>query len=266
MDFAPFLDGWDLVPDGSPIHTHSSDLLPVRRRGFPAMLKVARSVDEQIGNLLMKWWGGEGAANVLEQNGAALLLERAVAMQSLDRMGIAGQDDEATRILCTIAEKLHANRPHPPPELIPLSEWFAALWRSERRHSEMLSNSAKIARALLASATDIAVLHGDIHHGNVLDFGERGWLAIDPKGLLGERTFDFVNILRNPNSSIALTPGRFSRQVAVICECAGIDRARLLRWTVAFTGLSAAWIIDEGGKPTVDFAIMNIASEELARS
>jgi aminoglycoside/hydroxyurea antibiotic resistance kinase len=46
------------------------------------------------------------------------------------------------------------------------------------------------------------VLHGDLHHGNVLDFGLRGWLAIDPKGLLGERGFDFANIFTNPISPI----------------------------------------------------------------
>lgn len=50
----------------------------------------------------------------------------------------------------------------------------------------------------MADPHDVVVLHGDIHHGNVLDGGERGWRAIDPKGLLGERTFDFVNILLAP--------------------------------------------------------------------
>ena len=129
----------------------------------------------------------------------------------------------------------------------------------------MLSDSAKLAHELLASERDIVVLHGDIHHGNVLDFGDRGWFAIDPKGLVGERAFDFVNILRNPNPSVALTPGRFLHHADIVSECAGIDRSRLLRWTVAFTGLSAAWIIEEGGRPEPDLAFMKIASAELAR-
>jgi streptomycin 6-kinase len=110
----------------------------------------------------------------------------------------------------------------------------------------------------------VTVLHGDIHHGNVLDFGERGWLAIDPKGLLGERTFDFVNILRNPDPEIALAPGRFARQVRLIAEFANVDRARLLGWTIALTGLSAAWFLEEGERPTVDLAVMEIALAELA--
>lgn len=49
----------------------------------------------------------------------------------------------------------------------------------------------------------MAVLHGDLHHGNVLDFGPLGWLAIDPKGLHGESGFDYANILSNPDRASA---------------------------------------------------------------
>jgi streptomycin 6-kinase len=109
------------------------------------------------------------------------------------------------------------------------------------------------------------VLHGDIHHGNILDFGPRGWLAIDPKHLVGERAFDFVNILRNPNDEVALAPGRFSRQVRVVADAAGLDRTRLLKWTLAFTGLSAAWILGDDDQPDQDFAVAELAAAELAR-
>ncbi|MFX5957215.1 aminoglycoside phosphotransferase family protein, partial [Acinetobacter baumannii] len=76
-------------------------------------------------------------------------------------------------------------------------------------------------RRLLSEPRDPVVLHGDIHHGNILDFGPRGWLAIDPKGLFGERDFDFVNLFRNPDEATALSPGRFARQLAVVTEAAG---------------------------------------------
>jgi len=52
---------------------------------------------------------------------------------------------------------------------------------------------------LLADQHDVGVLHGDIHHGNILDFGPRGWLTIDPKGLIGERDFDYANLFCNPD-------------------------------------------------------------------
>jgi streptomycin 6-kinase len=66
-------------------------------------------------------------------------------------------------------------------------------------------------------------LHGDIQHGNILDFGSRGWLAIDPKGLIGERSFDYANLFCNPEAAVALAPRRLARQVDVVAEAAGLS-------------------------------------------
>ena len=61
----------------------------------------------------------------------------------------------------------------------------------------------------------------------------------------------------------ALQPGRFSRQVAVLAGAAGLDRTRLLQWTLAFAGLSAAWILDDGEQPELDLAVAELAMTEL---
>jgi len=63
--FSDYLERWGLTPDGDPIVTHTSRLLPVRQGGVPAMLKVALHAEEKRGNLLMTWWNGQGAAPVL---------------------------------------------------------------------------------------------------------------------------------------------------------------------------------------------------------
>jgi streptomycin 6-kinase len=82
---------------------------------------------------------------------------------------------------------------------------------------------------------------------------------------LGERAFDFVNILRNPDAPVALMPGRFSRQVTVAADAAGLNRTRLLQWTLAFAGLSAAWILSDGDQPDLDLAVAELAATELSR-
>ena len=262
--FDGYLDRWRLDRDGEPITTTTSRLLPVRRDGVPAMLKVATEPEERRGADTMTWWDGDGAAHVIAHDGDALLMARAEGATSLAKMALSGHDDEATRIMCQVAVRLHAPRTRPlPSSLVPLPEWFAALEPGAMRHGGILEQAAATARHLFAEPRDIVVLHGDIHHGNVLHFGSRGWLAIDPKGLLGERAFDFVNILRNPDAQIALAPGRFSRQVTVLAEAAGLDRVRFLKWTLAFTGLSAAWILDDGETPEVDLAVAELALAEL---
>ncbi|HEX2207648.1 MAG TPA: aminoglycoside phosphotransferase family protein, partial [Longimicrobium sp.] len=126
--FDAYLSRWGLEPDGEPLVTHGSVLLPVRRDGVPLMLKVTREAEERAGAALMVWWEGNGAARVLEHDGEALLVERAVGSRSLVAMARGGEDDEASRILCAAAARLHAPRGSPrPPALVPLDRWFRAL-------------------------------------------------------------------------------------------------------------------------------------------
>jgi streptomycin 6-kinase len=263
VDIEPYLSRWRLLPDGEPTATRTGLLLPVLRDGVPAILKVASEREERWGAGLMVWWAGEGAAAVLAQEGDALLMERASGEASLAEMVLDAQDDQATEILCRVAARLHAPRSRPEPELLPLVRWFERLAPGAAEHGGILARAAAIAAGLLAGQRDVVVLHGDLHHGNILDFGRRGWLAIDPKRLHGERTFDFVNILRNPSADIALSPGRFDRQVEVITRVAKLDRTRLLEWTLAFCGLSAVWILDDGERPELDLAVAELAAEAL---
>jgi streptomycin 6-kinase len=263
IDDGAWLARWDLVPDGEMIATPSSFLLPVRHRGQPAMLKIAREEEERRGGRLMAWWDGDGAARVLAHDDRALLLERATGPRTLAAMVAAGGDDEATRILCAAATRLHALRRRPPPELLPLSRWFEALSPAAGIHGGLLAQANAAARDLLATPREVMPLHGDIHHGNVLDAGARGWIAIDPKGLLGERTFDFVNILRNPDAATALARKRFDRQVEVLVDAAALDRTRLLKWTLAFAGLSAAWHLADDEAADLDLAVAGFAAAAL---
>ena len=72
---------------------------------------------------------------------------------------------------------------------------------------------------------------------------------------LGERAFDFANIVRNPDAATALAPGRFEHQIALVSRSASLERRRLLEWTVAFAGLSASWHLADGTSPALDLDI-----------
>lgn len=255
---------WSLVPAGDPFATHTSVLLPVLAGGEPAMLKVATVPEEERGAEILAWWDGMGAARVLALEGEAMLLERATGTRSLVEMAASG-DDEATCILCATAARLHERRPEPPASAVPLVTWFAALEPAARSEGGTLRHSLAAANALLATPRDLAVLHGDLHHGNVLDFGARGWLAIDPKGLYGERGYDFANIFCNPDAAVATAPGRLARQADVVAAAAGLERARLLQWILAYAGLSAAWSLEDGDDPALALAVSEIAAGELAK-
>lgn len=266
--FQTYLDRWNLRGDGDVIVTPRAQLLPVIKDGAPAMLKLS---DVEDGGAVLEWWDGDGAARVLASDEGALLMERATGSASLSAMSRGAQDDAACRILCQAADALHAPRGKPLPELTPLVEWFGELASAAATHGGILHRSVNAARALLDNPRDVVVLHGDLHHDNVLDFGARGWLAIDPKGLLGERGFDFANIFTNPDLAdpsqpVATVPGRFARRLKVVTEASGLERQRLLLWILAWTGLSAAWFIsDDDPLAAIDLQIAELAAAELDR-
>lgn len=263
--FEPYLKRWQLIPDGTVIITHSSSLLPVRLAGKPAMLKISVASEEKNGGLLMEWWDGDGAARVLAREDDAILLERAISNTTLTEMVLHGKDDGASQIMCKVAAHLHAPRQRPLPELVPLTHWFQALEPAASRYGGIYVHSAAVARELLSQPQNTVVLHGDIHHGNILDFGARGWLAIDPKGLLGESGFDYANIFCNPDSSIAAHPVRFRRQLEVVSTAASLERKRLLQWILAYAGLSGAWSLEDGMEPDCALAVAELALSELGR-
>ena len=264
--FDDYLLRWDLSQDGEPVTTRSSKLLPVRCRGEAAMLKIAVDAEERAGGALTAWWAGEGAAAVLAHDAEAVLLERAQGASCLSAMARAGRDEKASRIICGVVAKLHAPRPAPRPELRPLRIWFRELGTAALSQGGIFAVAMTELNGLLANPREVGVLHGDIHHDNVLDFGAKGWLAIDPKGLVGERGYDYANLFRNPGGDIALQPGRFERQVELVAACASLERTRLLQWVLSVMGLSAAWHLGDSERPGTTLAIAAMAAAALGRT
>jgi streptomycin 6-kinase len=57
-------------------------------------------------------------------------------------------------------------------------------------------------RELIASSESPVLLHGDLHHFNILSARRQPWLAIDPKGVAGEPAYEPGALLRNPNPEL----------------------------------------------------------------
>ncbi|MBK4214454.1 APH(6) family putative aminoglycoside O-phosphotransferase [Paracoccus caeni] len=269
--FDPWLTRWNLTADGAPITTHTAHLLPVLQGDQPAMLKLSHEPDEREGAAMMAWWNGDGAARVLALEDEALLLERATGPESLADMARKGRDDQATRILCEVAARLHRPRRTPLLNPISLAHWFRDLEPAAATHGGILPRAHQVAQRLLSDQQDILPLHGDLHHDNVLDFGPRGWLAIDPKRLIGDRAFDYASIFTNPDLSdptrpVATLPGVFQRRLKLVSASADLPVRRLLEWVLAWTGLSAAWYLgDDDPMAEIDLHIANLAAVELDR-
>jgi streptomycin 6-kinase len=251
-EVALHIEKWMLVPDGAEIETPSSWLLRVKHQSTPAMLKTYKPTsDEHNGTDYLKYIDGEGAVRILAADDSALLMERASGTRSLTNMSLSGEDLLAATIFSNTIARLHTPRRFPIPDtLVPLERQFKSLFMRAHEHAT-LNVCAAVAQSLLASQTDVIPLHGDLHHSNILDGGPRGWLVIDPKALIGERTYDVANFFGNPwpHTAIVHSSTRVVQMATLFSEELKLDRNRVLAFAFAHAGLAASWDIDEGASP-----------------
>lgn len=253
--FSRWLRLWSLTPDGPPLKTRAARLVPVRWQGRPAMLKVATSDEERRGAEVLRAFGPEIAAEVLALDGPAVLMARGGG----DLVNLALTDDaQATAVICEVASGLHA-APRMP-GLTTLATWFAALTGDAGR--TRFPVEATLAERLLAGSPSPVPLHGDLHHGNVLRFDE-GWRVIDPKGLRGDRCFDYVQLFYNPDAidpghGLATRPDVFRARLDRVARTARLDPDRLCDWIRAHAALSLCWAGPQDD-PTLPLAIGALA-------
>jgi len=197
--------------------------------GDGAVLKVTPPDDDESDQEAdaLALWNGRGAVRLLQQDRArrAILIERARPGHDISML----PEDEATAIAVAVGEKLWqpAGKPfrwlgdHVP-------RWLDAAEQRGGEGSELIS----LARELYASL-DVGrsiLVHGDLHHHNILRDGDR-YLAIDAKAMLGEPEYDVPSFLRNPLSSSTMTLDRTERRLAAFAR-AGLDQDRMRAWTV----------------------------------
>jgi streptomycin 6-kinase len=214
-----YLQAWDLSDPQPLASTVTSNLYTVTLNGTRAVLKVLTPVgdEERMGALALRYFDGQGAVRLLRSDDDAQLLEYA-AGEDLTGMVREGDDEGATAIIADVLNTLHSVSGQPSPAgLMPLDVRFRSLFQkaAEDRRDGVVSiyvRAGTIAEKLLREAdpADVCVLHGDIHHENIRHKDGRGWLALDPKGLVGDRAFDTANVIRNPpeDDALVLNEGR----------------------------------------------------------
>lgn len=110
---------------------------------------------------------------------------------------------------------------------------------------------------------DSIVLHGDIHHNNIGQSSTGDYLVIDPKGLWGNKGFDYVNIVCNQSQQVALAPGRLQTHLKLISSLSHIPYLTLLQWTLIWSALSAIWKQQDQLDATLPLEIANLAKQEI---
>lgn len=196
------------------------------------------------------FYDGRGAVRLLDADPeTGLLLLQALEGETLLPLYLA-DDEAATRAAALVMR--HLWRPAPQQSGLPsVATWGRGFARLRARFdgatgpfpAQLVARAAAIYDGYLAAPQTAVLLHGDLHHMNILAHGE-AWLAIDPKGLIGEAAYETGALLRNPLPQMLHRSDAgivVERRVAILAEMLDLERERIRNWAFAQAVLSAWW-------------------------
>lgn len=200
----------------------------------------------------LELFNGEGAVRVLRKDleNGAVLLERP---EPGSRLRETGSDIKQVSVAAAVMKKIHKPTPKGFDNFFPtIADWAKAFDRYRDRFSK---NEGPVPRRMFDKAEAIFknsknqnyLLHGDIHSDNIL-LSQRGWLLIDPKGVIGEKEFELGAFLRNPiydcprgSNYKEVTKNRITQ----FSQELGFDKKRILEWAFACAVISILWFLED---------------------
>ncbi len=254
-----YADRWGLTIE-KPYPLSYNYVAPATREDGTRVVLKAGVPREQIACEIaaLQHWAGDGAVRVLESDppGGVFLLEHVAPGSPI----IEIDDAEATQIAARLMRRIW--RPAPVNHAFPtLADWGTAFADLRARHGgtsgplpqALFDRGAALYFDLVRSQAEPVVLHGDLHHWNILSAEREPWLVIDPHGVVGEPAFEVGAWMRNPAAfedgpfkarSLLLQPdvrGILARRLDIFGEELQVDRDRVRDWGIAFAVLSACW-------------------------
>ena len=228
----------------------------VTANGTEAVLKIGVPNPELTTEIdALRAYAGGPVVELLEADRrlGALLIRRLIPGMPLSE---AEEDEEATVIAARLMRDLPIEEP-PDHGFPTVEKWALAFDKLRARFDggtgplpgRMVGKAERLFRELQRSSSCRMLLHGDLHHENIRVDGERGWVAIDPKGVIGAPAYEAARFQHNP------IPGFLSmddpravaqRRVEILASILGEDRMRLLAWAFFDAVLAACWSVEEG--------------------
>ena len=241
---------WNLKTPVLLASTFTSEVFRVEYENAQAVLKILNENGMKFeikGAIILTCFNGRGSVQLLESDEGAHLLEFVDGPQ-LKSLVLNGGDQQATNIIADTIEALHSYSGPVPLGLINMERNFQSLFQLVTRSplDSVYMAGAKVAETLIASEQELRILHGDIHHENILLSSKRGWLAIDPQCVVGERTYDIANTFYNPKGYSAQSEEIIKMRSHIFSRKLKMDQKRILEFAFAYGCLSAAWSIEDG--------------------
>lgn len=231
--------------------------------GGEAVLKIALPLDNpEIFNEAgyLKLSGGGGAVRLfnIDRENRAILIERLTPGANLKEV-FRKDEGKAVEIAIQTMRKLLGAAPQNS-SFRTLGDWFGGFEKAE---------NTKFPREFVAKAYDFFkernseqkfLIHADLHHENILSARREPFLAIDPKGIIGNRGYEIAVFLNNHLWWLAHgadLKDKLNDAVRKFSEAFQIAPVDLKKWAFAQIVLSAWWTFEDNGEnweKQLDFA------------
>lgn len=205
----------------------------------------------------LRFFHGDVAVKILRddlQNGA-VLLERAIPGE---RLRTVLDDTKLISIASEVIKRLHKPIVKNKSSIFPtIADWAEVFDKYKEKFALakgpipqwMFEKAERIFRDSASDTTKAVLLHGDLHSDNILS-SHRGWLVIDPHGVIGEPEFELAAFLRNPIYDFPKGSDYKKLETQRILQFAeelGFDKQRILDWAFAGAVISILWFLEDEG-------------------
>lgn len=246
-----FQEKWKLKDLRLSPHLSHNLILFAIQGGVPVVLKLSlpgKDFEQEV--RVLKIFGGQGVVKLLDfdlKNGG--MLQEAVLPGTHLKKLFPDEEEQTISIAVGLMRQIHAVKLDAEASNLPkIESWLASLHANYPDiPNELMMRARSLASDLIKSQGAPVLLHGDLHHDNILK-NKDDWMAIDPKGVIGEPAYEVGAFIRNPlpelfeNKHIKeIISKRFDCFSALL----GVDRQRLINWSFVQAVLAACWACED---------------------
>ncbi|PEA55101.1 hypothetical protein CON64_09475 [Bacillus pseudomycoides] len=222
-----------------------------KESGQEVVLKLGVPCEELNNGIeALRYFQGEGVVTLLDSDAdyGFLLLEYIKPGISLTHME---NEEKATTIIGQTMKKLW--KPVPIQYTFPSIEKWENGLQGLRVHfnggtgplpKDLVEKAEDFFPQLIKTISKPLLLHGDLHHDNVLCMGEQQWLAIDPKGVIGEAEYQTIAYLRNHLFNKVNPKKILANRIQQLAEELQLDKERIIAWGLSHCILSSWWYLE----------------------
>ncbi|WP_413287938.1 aminoglycoside phosphotransferase family protein [Bdellovibrio sp. HCB337] len=208
------------------------------------------AIDEKASSSVLAAWNGNGSVELKASDDGALLIER-LEGPNLYFYSESKNETKATEIFVHIIKKIHSSplpKNHSIPELSTLFKTLYDFTGSPEKHRPLFQKSVEVARSLISTQNKVVLLHGDLHHENVMKRKHGEYVCFDPKGFIGDPCYEIATILKNPWDfpEISENEKLCIERANMFADSLKLPVQRILEFSFVHMCLSAMWAIQDG--------------------